>query len=69
MHCRIDIDTFHCNGCGTCVEICPAAFRMKDATEKAEVCEDTVPCSEDLERAVAMCPTGCIEIETLATGS
>ncbi|MDG4474619.1 ferredoxin [Thiovibrio frasassiensis] len=63
MNCRVNIDTYRCNSCETCVVICPEVFRMNTVLEKAESISDTVECSELLERAVAMCPEKCIEIE------
>ncbi|MBV5305196.1 MAG: ferredoxin, partial [Desulfobulbaceae bacterium] len=33
----ISLDTYECNGCGSCVEICPDIFKMDEAGEKAEV--------------------------------
>ena len=63
MNCRVNIDTYHCNSCETCVVICPEVFQMNPALEKAESISDTVACSESLDRAAAMCPEKCIEIE------
>lgn len=65
MNCRINIDTYRCNSCETCVVIRPDVFRINPASEKAEPIADTVPCSESLERAAAMCPEKCIEFEHL----
>ena len=65
MNCRINIDTYRCNSCETCVVICPEVFRMNEVSEKAEPISDTVPCSESLDRAAAMCPEKCIEITIL----
>ena len=31
------IDEEECIGCGSCVEICPEVFQMKEGEEKAEV--------------------------------
>lgn len=62
MNCRVNIDTYHCNSCETCVVICPEVFRMNTALEKAESISDIVACSEALELAVAMCPEKCIEL-------
>jgi len=63
MNCRVNIDTYRCNSCETCVAICPEVFRMNPALGKAEAISDTVTCSEALEQAVAMCPEKCIELE------
>lgn len=65
MNCQVNIDTYRCNSCETCVVICPEVFRMNEASEKAEPIADTVTCSEALDRAAAMCPEKCIEIEPM----
>ena len=63
MNCRVNIDTYRCNSCETCVVVCPEVFQMNPVLEKAESIADTVACSESLDRAAAMCPEKCIEIE------
>ena len=63
MNCRVTIDTYRCNSCETCVVICPEVFRINTTLEKAEPISDTVICDDSLERAVAMCPEKCIELE------
>lgn len=65
MNCRVNIDTYRCNSCETCVVICPEIFRMNPALEKAESITDTVAYSESLDQAAAMCPEKCIEIEPM----
>lgn len=62
MNCQVNIDTYRCNSCETCVVICPKVFHLNPANEKAETSSDLVACSEDLERAAAMCPEKCIEV-------
>jgi len=44
------------------VVICPEVFHINPASEKAETLSDVAPCTEDLERAAAMCPEKCIEV-------
>ena len=66
MNCRINIDTFRCNSCETCIVLCPEIFRLNPATEKAEAFSDPVECSEALEKAAAMCPEKCIQLEPMA---
>lgn len=60
---KISIDTYRCNGCGTCVEICPEIFRLNSESEKAEALAEAAELTEELARAAAMCPTGCIELD------
>ncbi|MGV1099622.1 ferredoxin [Thiovibrio sp. JS02] len=62
MICHVTIDTYRCNSCETCVEICPEIFRMNEALGKAEPRDGKVECSESLHLAAAMCPEKCIEI-------
>ncbi len=51
----VDWDT--CIGCGSCVELCPAVFELKD--EKAYVIKcDTCNCQE----AADICPVEAITI-------
>jgi ferredoxin len=56
----IAIDTYECNGCGSCVEICPDAFKMDEAGEKAEVINPHAELTPRLEEAAAYCPAKCI---------
>jgi ferredoxin len=59
----IYIDTYRCNGCGSCVELAPAVFIIDEVTEYPGLISDEMEITEELERAVAMCPTQCIDIE------
>ena len=61
--CRVSIDTYECNSCESCVSLLPEVFRMSEASGKAEVISETAPCSEELHRAGATCPVGCIDIQ------
>lgn len=60
--CLINVDSYRCNGCESCVSLCPELFRINDASGKAEAINDSAPCSEQLNRAAATCPVDCIEI-------
>ena len=62
--CRISVDSYRCNGCETCVALCPELFRISEASGKAEAVNDTAPCSAELERAASSCPVECIECST-----
>jgi ferredoxin len=56
------IDYDGCEGCGTCVELCPEVFEMGDdekAFVKAEDKCDTCDCEE----AANTCPTEAITLE------
>ncbi|HEU6438165.1 MAG TPA: ferredoxin [Nitratidesulfovibrio sp.] len=54
------LDQDECMACESCVELCPAAFRMSSAGEYAEVIDPhtTADCVED---AITTCPVECIE--------
>lgn len=54
------VDYDLCEGCGSCVEICPSAFELRD-DEKAYVIGDCGDC--DCEEAAGICPTEAITIE------
>ena len=56
----ISIDTYECNGCGSCVALCPNVFQMDAAGEKAEVIAPDTPITAAIEEAAAYCPAGCI---------
>ncbi len=56
------IDTYECNGCGSCIEICPDVFAMDDG-EKAFLLDSDAAVTDKVEEAVAYCPQKCIEIE------
>jgi ferredoxin len=58
----ISIDTYECNGCGSCVEICPDIFRMNEAGEKAEVIAPHNEITSLIEEAAAYCPAKCISL-------
>lgn len=49
-----------CNGCGTCVDICPAAAIELDSNEKAVV---DGPACVDCETCVDECPEVAIHME------
>ena len=60
---HITIDTYLCNGCGACVEICPDVFRLDELTEKAALVSLEPEITEDVYKAAAFCPEKCIEIK------
>ncbi len=56
----ISIDTYECNGCGSCVEICPEVFQMDENGEKAVVVNSAAEITSRAEEAAAYCPSKCI---------
>ena len=60
---HITIDTYLCNGCGACVEMCPDVFRLNELTDKAELVTLEPEITDEVYQAVALCPEMCIEIE------
>ena len=59
----IIIDTYLCNGCATCVEMCPDVFRLDDLTGKAELVSIEPEVTAAVYQAAAYCPEKCIEIK------
>lgn len=59
----ISIDTYLCNGCATCVEMCPDIFRLDEVTEKAELIITDPDITDAVHLAAAYCPEKCIEIK------
>jgi len=60
---RIIIDTYLCNGCATCIEICPDVFRLDDTTGKAELISPEPAITDAVYQAAAFCPEKCIEVK------
>lgn len=56
----IDIDTYLCSGCATCVVLCPQAFRLSPITGKAELVDPDQGVTEAVREAAAYCPEHCI---------
>ena len=56
----IDIDTYLCSGCATCVVLCPEAFRLSPITGKAELIDPDQPVTDAVREAAAYCPEHCI---------
>jgi ferredoxin len=56
----ISIDTFRCNGCATCTEMCPDVFVLNPLTGKAELINPDQEVTEAVRQAAAFCPEKCI---------
>ncbi|HID02289.1 MAG TPA: ferredoxin [Desulfobacterales bacterium] len=59
----IIIDVYECNGCGSCVEICPEVFAMDEDGEKAYLIDFDAEVTEKVEEAAAYCAQKCIYFE------
>lgn len=57
------IDEEECIGCGSCVEICPEVFQMKEGDEKAEVIKPEGGPEDLIQEAMDTCPVSCIHWE------
>lgn len=57
------IDEEECIGCGSCVEICPEVFQMKEGDEKAEVIKPEGGPEDLVQEAMDTCPVSCIHWE------
>lgn len=55
----VDFDL--CVGCGSCVEVCPEVFEMRD--EKAWVIAEDKCDTCDCQQAADLCPSQAIRIE------
>ncbi len=59
----IMIDVYECNGCGSCVEICPDVFAMDEYGEKVVLIAPHAEVTEKVEEAAAYCAQKCITFE------
>ncbi len=59
----IVIDVYECNGCGSCMEICPEVFAMDEDGEKAILLDSEATITDKVEEAAAYCAQKCIEFE------
>ena len=57
------IDEEECIGCGSCVEICPEVFQMKEGEEKAEFVKPEGGPEDLIQEAIDTCPVSCIHWE------
>ena len=56
------IDSYLCNGCATCTEMCPDVFAISELTGKAELLHPDQSATEAVREAAAYCPEKCILI-------
>ncbi|ADW18857.1 hypothetical protein Despr_2722 [Desulfobulbus propionicus DSM 2032] len=54
------IDSYRCNGCGSCCEMCPEVFGLTPLTSRAQLLNPDQEVTEDVRRAAAFCPKKCI---------
>lgn len=59
----IEIDSYRCSGCGTCVEMCPEVFKMDSMMEKAELVVVAPEITDAVHLAAAFCPEKCIAVK------
>ncbi len=59
---EIVIDTYLCNGCGSCVELCPEVFGMDEIGEKAILVTSEPEITDKVREAIIYCPEKCIEL-------
>lgn len=57
---RIVIDEDACEGCETCVELCPDVFEFDEDSQKAKVINPQAK-DECVEDAIDSCPVECIQ--------
>ncbi|MBM9514217.1 ferredoxin [Desulfogranum marinum] len=62
MH-EIIIDTYLCNACKTCIEMCPDVFELNELTGKAALIHSDQKVTDAIREAAAYCPEKCIEIQ------
>jgi ferredoxin len=57
------VDYDLCTGCGTCVELCPEVFELRDDEKAYVIAEDkcdTCDCQCDCQEAADTCPSEAI---------
>lgn len=59
---RIVIDEEECQGCETCVELCPDVFGFDADSQKAKVLNPAAT-DECVQEAIDSCPVECIRWE------
>ncbi|MBU0731497.1 ferredoxin [Patescibacteria group bacterium] len=54
---KIEVDRDLCTGCGTCVALCPASFKLDDENKSVVIGE-----SDCAKKGESACPEGAITI-------
>lgn len=57
------IDISECSDCESCVELCPAVFRINEETGIIEAVEVSQYPEEEIREAISYCPKDCITWE------
>ncbi len=57
------VDIGRCTLCGGCIEVAPDVFRFSESFGYVEVVESEEYLQEDIDEAIKICPTDCIEWE------
>jgi ferredoxin len=60
---HVIIDQEACEGCETCIELCPDVFEFDEDTQKAYVKDEYDGNEECIQEAIDSCPTECITWE------
>lgn len=58
---KIKIDKTKCLGCGTCVALCPACFKLGKKNKAVVIKADCEEC--DVKEIVESCPVQAISVE------
>lgn len=59
---KVVLNEMECEGCQSCVEVCPEVFGFNEDTEKAYIIDPNGP-EDCIEEAINMCPVECIRWE------
>ncbi len=57
---KVVIDQDECEGCETCVELCPEVFAFDEEKEVAYVIKPEGGPEDEIEEAIDNCPVECI---------
>ncbi len=60
---KVVIDQDECEGCESCVEICPEVFGFDEEREVAYVIKEEGGPEDEIEEAMDNCPADCIHWE------
>ncbi len=57
------IDMSKCTDCGSCLEVCPAVFKLNRETDCIEVMDLPEYPEDCVQEAISVCPADCITWE------